>query len=125
MIVADTDVLIDFLRGGECSGRIEEFLTRGVLATTAVSAFELWVGTRSLKQETAVEKLLKALDIRSLCEESARKAAAIRKLLEARGSDIGMADSLIAGICLQHDEILFTRNQKHFRRVDGLRLENR
>jgi tRNA(fMet)-specific endonuclease VapC len=33
-----------------------------------------------------------------------------------------MADSLIAGIALEHDLPLLTRNRKHFSRVPGLKL---
>jgi predicted nucleic acid-binding protein len=40
-IVADSDVLIDFLRGKEASTQVAEALEAGKLVTTAISAFEL------------------------------------------------------------------------------------
>ena len=44
MIVADTDVLIDYLRGeGPQADRIAFELQHG-LGTTVVTAFELWAG---------------------------------------------------------------------------------
>ena len=43
-------------------------------------------------------------------------------MLDAIGQPIGMGDSLIAGIPLSHDLPLFTRNLKHFQKVEGLRL---
>jgi tRNA(fMet)-specific endonuclease VapC len=46
----------------------------------------------------------------------------VRRALELRGEPIGMADSLIAGIVLQHGGTLLTRNRRHFERVEGLRL---
>jgi predicted nucleic acid-binding protein len=46
----------------------------------------------------------------------------VRRALESKGQTIGMADSLIAGICLEHNGILLTRNVKHFSRVDHLIL---
>jgi len=54
MIVADTDVLIDFLAGVEpLASRVAEQIEAG-LATTAVSRFELRAGVRSARQEQTV-----------------------------------------------------------------------
>jgi hypothetical protein len=41
--------------------------------------------------------------------------------LAAAGIDMGMGDSLIAGIVLVHRGILLTRNRRHFERVSDLR----
>ena len=122
MIVADSDVLIDYLRGSDQADRIALELRTGGLATTVISAFELWAGARSAKQSAAVETLLGALTILPLTPSSAREAAEVRKELEAKKASIGMADSLIAGICLDHEAVLLTRNKRHFERVSGLRL---
>jgi tRNA(fMet)-specific endonuclease VapC len=35
---------------------------------------------------------------------------------------MGMADYLIAGICIRHGTALLTRNEEHFRRVPGLEI---
>jgi tRNA(fMet)-specific endonuclease VapC len=122
MIVADSDVLIDFLRGGGHAGRVALEIKVGGLATTVISAFELWAGARAPKQLAAVETLLQALSILPLTLSSARTAAKVRRDLEHRKVPIGMADSLIAGICLDRQAVLLTRNKKHFERVEGLTL---
>ena len=70
----------------------------------------------------AIETLLAAMTVLPLDSDSARLSAKIRRELEARGSPIGMADSLIAGICSHRKGTLITRNKKHFERVAGLRL---
>jgi predicted nucleic acid-binding protein len=46
----------------------------------------------------------------------------VRRDLQKAGVPIGMADSLIAGIVLEHGGRLLTRNQRHFERVEGLPL---
>jgi predicted nucleic acid-binding protein len=69
-----------------------------------------------------VRQLLQSLPALVLDQESADRAAAVRRSLDARGESIGMADSLIAGIALVHDAFLLTRNIHHFNRVLGLRL---
>ena len=123
MIIADTDVLIDFLRNREpMADRIALELTTSSFGTTAISEFELRSGIRTQREATAVEALLGALEILSLDSAAARRAAEVRRALESNGQGIGMADSLIAGICLEHNGILLTRNVGRFSRVDNLAL---
>jgi len=123
LIVADTDVLIDYLRGGVgASTKVENELRKG-LGTTVVSAFELWAGSiGSKKRERVVGTLLDALRILPLEPAASRRAAEVRVGLSRKGRTIGMADSLIAGICLHAGATLMTRNRKHFAGIDGLEL---
>jgi len=121
--IADTDVLIDFLRDcGNEARRIEFELKAGGLCTTAVSAFELWVGAKSTHEKSAVGTLLNALTIIPLDAPSAAVAGDVFRELESKGITIGMADSLIAGICLHRGFMLITRNKKHFSRIQKLKL---
>ena len=122
MIVADTDVLVDFLRGTGAASRVELELSTGTLRTTTVAAFELWQGARTTSAERDVRTLLDALEILPLDARAAELAGGVRRLLLQRREDIGVADSLVAGVCLRQGGILLTRNLKHFERVDGLRL---
>jgi tRNA(fMet)-specific endonuclease VapC len=55
-------------------------------------------------------------------DAAAAAAADIRQVLEARGTPIGMADYMIAGICRARSGVLMTRNRSHFERIPGLRL---
>ena len=123
MIIADTDVLIDALRGrGEAAQRVAQELKSGNLATTSVTAFELVSGARSQTSRDAVEHLLDAVTVFGLEQRAAVAAANLRRELERRGAPIGMADYLIGGICLVHSSVLLTLNRAHFERVSGLRL---
>ena len=123
MIVADTDVLIDFLAGKDPgSTAVARELESGSLVTTAINRFELLAGAKTPKQRQAVGALLGALPTLGVNEASADAAAALHRQLGARGEAIGMADCLIAGVVLRHGAALLTRNTRHFERVDGLRL---
>ena len=123
MIIADTDVLIDAMRGiSPARDRIALELKAGTLATTSVTAFELASGARTDAHRRNVEQLLAAMSIIPLDAVAARDAADLRRTLEARGEAIGMADYLIAGICRTRAAILLTRNRRHFDRVPRLRL---
>lgn len=123
MIVADTDVLIDYMADrAPIADRIALELKAGRLCTTAVSRFELLAGARSDRQSAAVHDLLAALTTLALDEAAADAAAHVRRELELGGQPIGMGDSLIAGIVLANDGVLLTRNRRHFERVEGLAL---
>lgn len=121
MIVVDTDVLIDALRGRQPSaGRVTEGLEAGTLATTAVTVFELLSGAQGARQRKLIGDLLGALPVLPFDEPAGEAAAAVRRKLEAGGRGIGMADYLIAGICLSRSAPLLTRDRKQFQRIDSL-----
>jgi len=123
MIVADTDVLIDFLRGrGEGARRVAIELETRSFGTTAITAFELRSGARTVQHRTRVDTLLDAMTILPFGPEEARTAAEIRQQIESQGQAIGMADYMIAGVCIATDSVLLTRNRKHFERVKNLKL---
>jgi tRNA(fMet)-specific endonuclease VapC len=123
MIVADSDVLIDFLRGrGDMARRVADELETRAFATTAITAFEIRSGARTAHQKKAVETLLEALNILPFGPEEARIAAEIRQKVESEGQAIGMADYMIAAVCVANDCVLLTRNRKHFERVPDLKL---
>jgi predicted nucleic acid-binding protein len=65
---------------------------------------------------------LGAATVLPVTQGAAEIAAATRRHLERRGQGIGVADYLIAGVCIAHGLPLLTRNVAHFRRVPGLAL---
>src|SRR5579859_1172537 len=123
MIVADTDVLIDYLEGRQPEAQaVAAALAAGRLQTTVISHFELLSGARQGRQRKAVHTLLESIPALPLDRNAAHKAAEVRLELERSGMGIGMADSLIAGIVLVHGARLLTRNRRHFERVPRLPL---
>ncbi len=123
MILADTDVLIDFLVGVQpVKNQIAQYIKAERLETTAITCFELLSGADQTKRGHAVRQLLDALNVLPLDREAARHAAEVRRKLDQAGQTIGMGDSLIAGIALAHSLPLFTRNRAHFERVEKLEL---
>ncbi len=125
MIIADTDVLIDFLAGKDPgAGRVEEELIKGTLYTTVITRFEMLSGSKSVKQIENVQQLLTALKFLPLDVSASDRAAEIRRNLDQKSHGIGMADSLIAGIVMEHRANLLTRDERHFNRVQGLKLSH-
>jgi tRNA(fMet)-specific endonuclease VapC len=123
VILADTDMLIDFLVGVQpVKNQITQYIKAEPLQTTAVTCFELLSGAHETKRGHAVRPLLDALNVLPLDREAAGHAAEVKRKLDRTGQTIGMGDSLIAGIALAHSLPLFTRNRAHFERVENLEL---
>lgn len=123
MIVFDSDVLIDFLRGaGPGADRVALELRHGQVTIAAVTAFELEAGAKTPRSQRAVTALLDAVTVLPLSPAQSREAGRIFRELRGRGQEIGMADCLIAATCLEHSALLVTRNMRHFARIDGVAL---
>ena len=123
MIVADTDVLIDYLAGTQpVADRVMAYAESDSLQTSVITCFELLSGARDGKRGDRVRRLVAAIPVLPLDRDAATRAAAVRQRLARSGVSIGMADSLIAGIALVNNLPLLTRNRKHFENVEGLRL---
>lgn len=121
-VVVDTDLVIDFLRGrGEGAGLVRELISSQRLRLTAVTAFELRLGTDFHGRHEAIMGLLRARTL-SLDVAAAVRGGEVAAALRGRGTEIGFADCLQAGICLRHELPLATRNRRHFDRVEGLVL---
>jgi len=129
-ICLDTDILIDFLRGErKIVDTIKTLEEEHELLTTSINIFELYYGAHKTgkdKNVRAVDELTGRLEILKLTERSAKISGKILAELESEGKVIDFRDILIAGIAMENDVTLFTRNKKHFQRVKGLKLfENR
>jgi len=126
MMVAHSDVLIEFLRGrSPWAGRMKLEIETGHLATTVISSFELLGGVNNAADQERVSRLLAGLTVLGVTPEASERAAVVRRALDEHGLGIAMADCLIAGICLVTGGVLLTRNQDHFSRVPDLKLGGR
>lgn len=122
VLVADTDLVIDFLRGrGPGAGAVRRWLREDRLRLTAVTGFELRVGTDFLQRAADLRALLarRTLPLDLL---GALLAGDAYSQLRGAGLDIGVKDALQAGVCRRFDLPLATRNLRHFERVEGLSL---
>jgi len=122
LVVVDTDLLIDFLRGkGPGVGVVRALLVEQRLRLTAVTGFELRMGTDFLARRDDILRLFRSRTV-PLDLASALRGGEVAAGLRVSGQVIGFADSLQAGICLRHDLPFATRNRRHFDRIPGLRL---
>ena len=85
MIIADTDVLIDFLAAKEPgASRVLSELEDGTLHTTVISRFELLSGAKSAKRNEKIMQLLDALQVLNLDVPAADRAAEIEAPSESK-----------------------------------------
>jgi tRNA(fMet)-specific endonuclease VapC len=98
------------------------------IAISTITIAELQYGiNRSQHVDRNRIALLEFLVPFSIIDFDQRAAASygrIRALLEAKGKPIGPMDLLIAAQAVSEKLILITNNEKEFRLVDGLKIEN-
>lgn len=124
----DTDVCSYLIKG--CS---EELLinlnehTEDAICVSSITYAELLFGAiriNSKKIENKIDAIIQKIDIVHFDEQAACFYAKIRNNLEKNGTPIGNMDILIAACALSVHAILVTNNEKHFRYVPSLRIEN-
>jgi len=120
---------IDLLRVRDSAARKIKELESESNATniSAPSIFEVFVGI-SLTEKTSSEKkrimdVLESWGTLVLDSECAALGGRIHGQLIEEGQMIDPEDSMIAGIVIINNETLLTRNDKHFSRVPGLKIE--
>jgi tRNA(fMet)-specific endonuclease VapC len=114
--------------------RPEEVLRRfrklrpGEAALSVITYGELLYGAlKSAHRTAALERLRELVHFMpalSLPESAAEAYGAIRAELESKGEMIGNNDLWIAAHALAAELTLVTNNEKEFRRVRGLKLQN-
>ena len=124
----DTDLLIAILRGKpEAAGKVKELDEEAKGATTSINVFEVLFGAQKSSNKAVNLKetlrLLDRLDVAPLDLGASRKAAEIAAKLSAKGEAIDYRDAMVAGIAIENDLTLVTRNVSHFARIKGVKFE--
>jgi len=123
IVILDTDVIIDFFSGIEpIASTAANLIKQNRLALTSVSVFELYAGITGKKRLKQINDLISAIPVLPLKKEDAKIASQVYTDLKKGGKLIGNQDILIAGICINHDTPLLTRNIKHFSVIPRLKI---
>lgn len=103
-------------------------LRSGDAAISVITYGELLYGAAKSAQRSAaygrLRELVRVLPALPLPEDAAEKYGEIRADLESRAETIGNNDLWIAAHALTSNLILVTNNEREFRRVRGLKVEN-
>jgi tRNA(fMet)-specific endonuclease VapC len=125
----DTNICI-YIRQKKPAEVLSRFrrLQSGDAVISVITQGELWYGAeRSQYRERALgslRELAEFVPVLPLPEEAATAYGEIRAGLEKRGQSIGNNDLWIAAHALVADLILVTNNEREFRRVHGLKIQN-
>lgn len=125
----DTDICI-YIRRRRPPELLQRFLRLkvGEAAISVITFGELIYGAEKSKQREAairqLEELASLLPVLPLPVDTGRYYGAIRAELEARGQVIGNNDLWIAAHAKAAKLTLVTNNEREFRRVSGLEIQN-
>lgn len=124
----DTNIVSDLIRHpqGRAAAKIAE-VGEDAVATSVIVAAELRYGAAkkaSARLASQLEAVLNALEVIAFEAPADASYGAARVAVEAAGTPIGANDLLIAAQALALDMIVVTDNEREFRRVGGLKVEN-
>jgi tRNA(fMet)-specific endonuclease VapC len=125
----DTDICIYIIKRKPSSVLKRLAMMRtGQLSMSAITFAELMNGAKKSQHVAAnIEKLNalgELLEIRPFDRKAAECYGDVRSSLEKRGKMIGSYDLLIAAHALSLGWTVVTNNEREFRRVEGLKIEN-
>lgn len=124
----DTNILSHLIRNPQ--GMVAERITQvgeTSICTSVIVAAELRFGAAkkaSGRLSERVAAILSLLDVIPLDQPVDDHYAILRAQLEAKGQQIGANDLLIAAHALSFGYTVVTDNEREFRRVEGLQVEN-
>lgn len=125
----DTCTCIDLLRAGSetIASRARTFALDEI-AISSVTLAELWHGVfrsaRRQHHEALLVRFCAPLAVVPFDSFAAEVYGRLRGTLERAGTPIGPLDTLIASHAIAVGATLITSNEREFRRVPGLRVEN-
>ena len=111
MALFDTDVLIDHLRGKQGARQLLLSLQEEVNYCSVITTGEILFGMREEEKEPTMA-LLNSLNELAVDKDIVRLAHDIKE--EAKGHQLELYDCIIAATALTFNQVLVTRNAKHY-----------
>ncbi len=130
MVCLDTTFIIDILRNNREAVLKKENLENSSESITIASPtiIELIRGLSSvnvkLNEREKIKDFIDSVITLPLDKQSAIESGNIELSLIKNGEKIELEDILIGAIAIVNNEILLTRNKKHFDKIKGLKIES-
>ena len=113
-IVADTSILVDYLRGhGRAGAAVRTALHQDTLVASVVSKIEILAGMRPA-EEKRTYGLFGQLEWASVDDEIAEQAGRLAARFASSHRGVELADYVVAATAQILGAPLWTRNRKHF-----------
>jgi predicted nucleic acid-binding protein len=119
LLLLDTDVWIDYLRGCPQAVRYVDAQVESILLSTVVAA-ELYAGVRDDEDCARLDEFLSQFPTVPVTIEIARSAGLFKRDYH-RSHDVGLADAIIAATAEAQGAELKTLNIKHYPMLKGLK----
>ena len=120
MIICDTDVVIEFLKGNEATNAVLKKENYDI-ALSAITIMELFYGALNKKELKKIKSSLSAYPILSINEEITEIAIDLVERY-SKSHQLRIPDALIAATAIWYNLKLFTFNTKDFRYIKDLML---
>jgi predicted nucleic acid-binding protein len=122
MILCDTNIIIEALKGDDKTIKIIERIGLENIAISSVTVMELYFGAFNKRELNKIKKHLKALNLVHFDNNVSELAV---RLIESYSKSHGLQipDAIIAATALSLEIKLFTLNLRDFRYIDGLKLQ--
>jgi tRNA(fMet)-specific endonuclease VapC len=128
MYLLDTDIIIYSLKGHSAVKKNLERNLHAALKISIVTLMELYYGAYKSQKVTSnlgkIRLIENSVEIISHGRESAEIFAMLKADLEKAATPLDDFDLILAACALSHDLVLVTSNVRHFKRIQGLKLEN-
>jgi len=128
MYLLDTDTIIYSLKGHETVKNNLIDHINDSMKISVITLMELSYGAyKSQKVESNLAKIKKledSIEIIPIGSEIVGIFGLLKSQLEKTGKSIDDFDLILASSALSHNLTIVTNNEKHFKRIDGLKIEN-
>jgi len=128
VFLLDTDTVIYALRGNREIDDHLVFHRDDPLKLSAITLLELYYGAHKSKDPVGnsmrLRRLEAAFEVLPVASELSEGFGRLKAGLEREGTPLDDFDLIIAATALAYNLVLVTNNERHFRRVEGLRIEN-
>lgn len=122
----DTDILSYYFKGDkQVCKHFESYLKKWeIIEISIVTFYEIMSGLQAKNAHKQLEQFATDNLVIPVTERSASISTNLYAKLKQKGTIVDDIDLLIAGIAIENDMVLVTNNQKHFGRIEGLKVEN-
>ena len=129
MYCLDTNIIIDYLRGEENTKiKLEKLFDLNLeVTTTTIALCEIYRRIFTLKdceeELDLFERFIKNFNLISITKGAAITFGRLSSYLKKKGRTTEEIDLIIASIAIANNQILITKNRKHFENIPDLKLE--
>ena len=124
-ILADTDVVIEYLRTKDKSkSLLIELIQRHDVFLTPITEFELFLGAKTTRHNNDLKMLFNEIEVMPFDFGCGEISANIWKDFKDKHQHLEIRDIFIASIAIHNNAWLCTFNKKHFKGIKDIRIWN-